>query len=259
MVRWTPKNNGRRGCARHTPAPKRVRRGVCAGNICGSRFYFGIILRQFQYPKYHRHSIHLAAGSRFKLRAEGSTAENGTGRARLEAKPRSAIAQSRPQAGVGYHSLAPPKVHNTLNAFIADNASPTRRIPIYRNPKSLRRIQISSILAMAPPGSGAQRSLSLTEELERLEQSITLTMQEIDSNFAKAHRIVATSILPIVERYAKNSEAVWEGSKVCYHVGVSTLKRFELTQTYSFGESSSRPRPTFPLMATNRPKSTIPL
>ena len=70
---------------------------------------------------------------------------------------------------------------------------------------------------MAPPGSGAQRNLSLTEELERLEQSITLTMQEIDSNFAKAHRIVATSILPIVERYAKNSEAVWEGSKVSYY------------------------------------------
>jgi DASH complex subunit ASK1 len=67
---------------------------------------------------------------------------------------------------------------------------------------------------MARPSSAAPRNLTLTEELERLEQSITLTLQEIDSNFAKAHRIVSTSILPIVERYAKNSEAVWEGSKV---------------------------------------------
>jgi DASH complex subunit ASK1 len=61
---------------------------------------------------------------------------------------------------------------------------------------------------MAPP-----RALSLTEELEKLEQSITLTLQEIDSNFAKAHRVVTTSILPIVDRYARNSEQVWEGAR----------------------------------------------
>lgn len=62
--------------------------------------------------------------------------------------------------------------------------------------------------------SMAQRSLTLTEELEKLEQQITLTLQEIDSNFSKAHRIVTTSILPIVEDYAKHSNEVWEGSKV---------------------------------------------
>ncbi|KAF2127798.1 hypothetical protein P153DRAFT_368347 [Dothidotthia symphoricarpi CBS 119687] len=62
--------------------------------------------------------------------------------------------------------------------------------------------------SMAP-----QRNLSLTEELEKLEQSITLTLQEIDHNFSRAHRIVTTGILPIVEQYGKHSEAVWEGSK----------------------------------------------
>ncbi|KJX99229.1 dash complex subunit ask1 like protein [Zymoseptoria brevis] len=61
--------------------------------------------------------------------------------------------------------------------------------------------------------SMAQRSLTLTEELEKLEQQITLTLQEIDSNFSKAHRIVTSSILPIVEEYAKHSGEVWEGSK----------------------------------------------
>ncbi|KAK3703861.1 DASH complex subunit ask1 [Vermiconidia calcicola] len=59
----------------------------------------------------------------------------------------------------------------------------------------------------------APRNLTLTEELEKLEQSITLTLQEIDSNFSKAHRIVTTSILPVVEQYAKHSSDVWEGSK----------------------------------------------
>ncbi|KAK5700709.1 DASH complex subunit ask1 [Elasticomyces elasticus] len=59
----------------------------------------------------------------------------------------------------------------------------------------------------------APRNLTLTEELEQLDQAITLTLQEIDSNFSKAHRIVTGSILPIVEQYAKHSGEVWEGSK----------------------------------------------
>jgi DASH complex subunit ASK1 len=40
-----------------------------------------------------------------------------------------------------------------------------------------------------------------------------LTRAEIDQNFSRAHRIVTTGILPIVEQYGKHSEAVWEGSK----------------------------------------------
>ncbi|KAL8832560.1 MAG: hypothetical protein Q9191_000184 [Dirinaria sp. TL-2023a] len=59
----------------------------------------------------------------------------------------------------------------------------------------------------------SQRNLTLTEELEKLEQSITLTLQEIDHNFSRAHRIVTSSILPVVEEYATHSAAVWEGSK----------------------------------------------
>lgn len=61
--------------------------------------------------------------------------------------------------------------------------------------------------------SVAARTFSQTEELERLEQSITLTLQEIDHNFSKAHRIVTTSILPVVEQYGENSNAIWEASK----------------------------------------------
>jgi DASH complex subunit ASK1 len=77
--------------------------------------------------------------------------------------------------------------------------------------------RVSVNVKMARPSMAAPRNLSLTEELEKLEQRITLTLQEIDSNFAKAHRIVTASILPIVERYAQNSDAVWEGSKVRIH------------------------------------------
>ncbi|EXJ69506.1 uncharacterized protein A1O5_07542 [Cladophialophora psammophila CBS 110553] len=67
---------------------------------------------------------------------------------------------------------------------------------------------------MSRPASTAQpRALTLTEELEKLEQSITLTLQEIDHNFSRAHRIVTSSILPIVEQYAAHSKEVWEGSR----------------------------------------------
>jgi len=84
---------------------------------------------------------------------------------------------------------------------------------------------------MSRISSAAQpRALTLTEELEKLEQSITLTLQgmpsyalfieddltivEIDHNFSRAHRIVTSSILPVVEQYATHSKEVWEGSKV---------------------------------------------
>ncbi|KAI1379339.1 DASH complex subunit Ask1-domain-containing protein [Hypoxylon crocopeplum] len=66
---------------------------------------------------------------------------------------------------------------------------------------------------MSRPRPSSARNLTLTEELERLEQSITLTLQEIDHNFSKAHRIVTTSILPLVEQYGEQSKAVWEASQ----------------------------------------------
>lgn len=66
---------------------------------------------------------------------------------------------------------------------------------------------------MSRSSASSSRPLSLTEELEKLEQSITLTLQEIDHNFSRAHRIVTSSILPIIEQYAEHSNAVWEGSK----------------------------------------------
>ncbi|KAH8889777.1 hypothetical protein GQ53DRAFT_795101 [Thozetella sp. PMI_491] len=36
---------------------------------------------------------------------------------------------------------------------------------------------------------------------------------EIDHNFSKAHRIVTTSILPLVEQYGEHSRSVWEASQ----------------------------------------------
>lgn len=117
------------------------------------------------------------------------------------------------------------------------------------------------------------RNLTLTEELEKLEQSITLTLQgkiyscqcnskrcglttttEIDHNFSRAHRIVTSSILPIVEQYAEHSKNVWEGSKVSFPVSFSTTT--DLMSLLSSGNNSSKPVPMFLYPAT---KSTLPM
>lgn len=52
--------------------------------------------------------------------------------------------------------------------------------------------------------------ITLAESLERTEQSITLALQEIDRNFAKATHIVTNSILPVIERYGQNSRDLWK-------------------------------------------------
>ncbi len=118
---------------------------------------------------------------------------------------------------------------------------------------------------MSRPSVAAQRTLTLTEELEKLEQSITLTLQgnyflereqqtqiidhsiaEIDHNFSRAHRIVTTSILPIVEQYAEHSKDVWEGSKVC---NPSPPPQHPRPDIASSGNNSSKLRPTYPYLA----------
>lgn len=52
-------------------------------------------------------------------------------------------------------------------------------------------------------------------------------MPEIDSNFSKAHRIVTTSIIPLVEQYGEHSRSVWEASKVRFRLPPPSL--FKLT------------------------------
>ena len=56
---------------------------------------------------------------------------------------------------------------------------------------------------------------------------------EIDHNFSKAHRVITTSIIPVVEKYAEHSKEVWEGSKVDFLSALS-------------GRNFSRRRPMFP-------------
>ena len=115
---------------------------------------------------------------------------------------------------------------------------------------------------MSVPGTSNTRPLTLTEELEKLEQSITLTLQgptmqyhkfdkqaiadlviEIDSNFSRAHRIVTTNILPLVEQYGEHSKSVWESTKVGYLFSASPQLPTNNHCDLSSGNNSSRPPP----------------
>ncbi|TKY85125.1 hypothetical protein EX895_006205 [Sporisorium graminicola] len=58
-----------------------------------------------------------------------------------------------------------------------------------------------------------QQQHSVTEQIMQLDQAITLTLQEIDQNFATAHQIVTSRILPAVKEYGVASARVWQGAK----------------------------------------------
>ena len=68
---------------------------------------------------------------------------------------------------------------------------------------------------------------------------------EIDHNFSKAHSIVTSSILPVVEQYAEQSRQVWEGSKVSIdtRVVLETVWMQANDVQSSFGSNFSNPAP----------------
>jgi hypothetical protein len=61
-----------------------------------------------------------------------------------------------------------------------------------------------------------QSNEDLAAHLELVEQNITLTLQQIDHNFAACHNTVATKLLPRVDRFGDISSSIWEGSQVGY-------------------------------------------
>ncbi|KAG0205531.1 DASH complex subunit ask1 [Mortierella sp. GBA30] len=52
------------------------------------------------------------------------------------------------------------------------------------------------------------------DEIERLDQSITRTLLEIDQSFSNCQIIVSSKILPQIDRYADSSAEVWKNARV---------------------------------------------
>ncbi|RKP27775.1 hypothetical protein SYNPS1DRAFT_26596 [Syncephalis pseudoplumigaleata] len=83
----------------------------------------------------------------------------------------------------------------------------------------------------------------LAAHLELVEQNITLTLQQIDHNFAACYNTVATKLLPRIDRFGDVSNKIWEGSQ-------AWLRFFESLES---SQKASIPLPPSPTETTNTP------
>ncbi|KAL0951927.1 hypothetical protein HGRIS_008581 [Hohenbuehelia grisea] len=60
---------------------------------------------------------------------------------------------------------------------------------------------------------GLDNSASVTDQIEQIEQLITIKLQNIDENFSKIHNLLANKLLPAVKRYAVGTEPVREAAQ----------------------------------------------
>ncbi|KAG2155755.1 hypothetical protein DEU56DRAFT_769025 [Suillus clintonianus] len=71
--------------------------------------------------------------------------------------------------------------------------------------------------ASADPASidvpGLDTNASVNDQIDQIEQLITIKLQNIDTNFSKIQNIMATKLLPAVKRYAVSTEPVREAAK----------------------------------------------
>ncbi|KAF8807872.1 hypothetical protein BYT27DRAFT_7338498 [Phlegmacium glaucopus] len=60
---------------------------------------------------------------------------------------------------------------------------------------------------------GLDTDASTIDQIEQIEQLITIKLQNIDENFSKIHNVLANKLLPAVKRYAVGTEPVREAAK----------------------------------------------
>ncbi|EAU92376.1 hypothetical protein CC1G_00595 [Coprinopsis cinerea okayama7 len=60
---------------------------------------------------------------------------------------------------------------------------------------------------------GLDTDASVTDQIEQIEQLITIKLQNIDENFANIHNVLANRILPSIKRYSVGTEPVREAAK----------------------------------------------
>ncbi|KAF8899309.1 DASH complex subunit Ask1-domain-containing protein [Infundibulicybe gibba] len=60
---------------------------------------------------------------------------------------------------------------------------------------------------------GLDTTASVHDQIDQIEQLITIKLQNIDENFSKIHNLLANTLLPAVKRYAVGTEPVREAAK----------------------------------------------
>lgn len=72
----------------------------------------------------------------------------------------------------------------------------------------------SSMNSSLNPSQNGNPSIPLSEQIMQHDQAITLMLQEIDANFARAHQTITARILPSVKKYGVASARTWQGARV---------------------------------------------
>nr|CAG8498999.1 2886_t:CDS:2 [Entrophospora candida] len=103
----------------------------------------------------------------------------------------------------------------------------------------------------------------LTAKLEKLEQKITLTLQEIDHNFSTCHHRVTTKILPQIMRYGELSEEIFNNSQywLMFYNQLNSIKPRNSISLSSVTSSTNRDQinnksSSSPLLLAQPPLST---
>ncbi|KAF9027796.1 hypothetical protein BDP27DRAFT_1437061 [Rhodocollybia butyracea] len=84
-----------------------------------------------------------------------------------------------------------------------DNRKPVSPNPPRWTPQNPETMQLPGVDSSASP----------QDQIEQIEQQITLKLQNIDENFSKIHNVLSTRILPAVKRFAVGTEPVREAAK----------------------------------------------
>ncbi|TFK68495.1 hypothetical protein BDN72DRAFT_797616 [Pluteus cervinus] len=87
---------------------------------------------------------------------------------------------------------------------MSDSRRPIEEKPPRWNPNS-------DPASIAVPG--LDTTASVHDQIEQIEQLITIKLQNVDENFSKIHNVLATKLLPAVKRYAVGTDPVREAAK----------------------------------------------
>ncbi|CCL98065.1 uncharacterized protein FIBRA_00059 [Fibroporia radiculosa] len=92
---------------------------------------------------------------------------------------------------------------------------------------------------------GLDTSAPVNDQIEQIEQLITIKLQNIDANFSKMQHVMANRILPAVKRYAVGTEPVREAARFwttffeqAAQIRVPTYEEYNSTQEHEQEESS---------------------
>lgn len=85
-----------------------------------------------------------------------------------------------------------------------------------RQPRSTMAMSLegSSHPSEIPTHRASGEPIPTSEQLMQVDQAITLTLQDIDANFARCHQTITGKILPSIRQYGIASHNTWQEAKV---------------------------------------------